>query len=117
MINWKNTAENLALILISIIVGVVIGYKISIITSKQLIDQLKPTIEKAIDKETIKNEIKNEIDLTIDKIKKSDSINININQVPSNTQKPKNTIIFKKDSIPVKEKGFFGRLFSKKQKN
>lgn len=117
MINWKNTTENLGLTLISVLIGVFIGYYISIISTERLIEQLKPTIEKAIDKETIKNEIKNEIDLTIDKIKKSDSLNININQVPVNNQKPKNIIVTKKDSTPVKKKGFFKRLFSKNQNN
>ena len=86
MINWKNTAENLLLILIGIVFGTVLGFKVSVKTSNHLIEQLKPTIDKAIDKETIKNEIKNEIDLKIDKVKKSDSIHINVNQVPENDQ-------------------------------
>ena len=73
-------------------------------TNKIVIEQLIPTIEKAIDKETIKNEIKNEIDLHIDKIKKSDSLNININQKPINNQKPTNVIIEKSDSASPKKK-------------
>ena len=113
MINWKNTAENLGLVLIAFLVGSFIGYKASRMTSKDIIEQLKPTIEKAIDKETITNTINNAIDLKIDKIKKSDSININVNQTPDNTQKPKNIIVQNRDSIP-KKKGFFKRLFSKK---
>ncbi len=120
MINWRNTTENLGLILITAIVmggfGLFGGYFISTKTNQQTIDQLKPIIAKAIDKETIKNEIQNDIDLRIDKIKKSDSLNINIHQIPDNTQKPTNIIISKKDSVPEIKKGFFGRLFSKKPK-
>jgi len=103
-INWKNTAENLAITIIIFLVGSFVGYKASTYTNKIVIEQLIPTIEKAIDKETIKNEIKNEIDLHIDKIKKSDSLNININQKPINNQKPTNVIIEKSDSASPKKK-------------
>lgn len=117
-INYKNLAENLIII---IVVGALcgsIGYKAgyngSTNANKQVIEQLIPTIQKAIDKETIKNEIKNEIDLKIDKIKKSDSLKINIVQDPVNTLKPKSVIIKKNDSIvPEKKRSWFGRLFSK----
>lgn len=113
MINWKNTAENLGLVLVGVVFGAILGYKISIKTAEVLLEQQKSLIERAIDKETIKNEITNEIKIEIDKIKKSDSINININQTPDNKQDPTNIII--KKQKPEKKKGFFGRLFSKKE--
>lgn len=111
-INWKNTAENLGLVLVGVIVGVIIGYTVSIRTAERMLEQQKDIIVRAIDKETIKNEIKNDIQVDIDKIKKSDSININIVQTPNNNQKPTNVIIQRKDSIPEK-KGFFKRVFGK----
>lgn len=92
MINWKNTTENLGLILAGIIVGVIIGHKVTKVTSESIITELKPTINKAIDKETIANTINNAIDLKIDKIKKSDTLAININQTPDNKQDPLNII-------------------------
>ena len=67
--NWKNTAENLGLVLVGIVFGVIVGHKITKATADSLIIELKPTIEKAIDKETIANTINNAIDLKIDKIK------------------------------------------------
>ena len=112
-INWKNTAENLAITIVILCAGAFIGYTASIKSNKMTIKLLIPTIEKAIDKETIENNILNKIDLKIDKIKKSDSLNININQKPINNQKPTNVIVKTKDSIPEK-KGFFKRLFGKK---
>ena len=89
--NFKNLAENLIIVVIVGLLGGTIGYTASTRANKQVVQQLIPTIEKAIDKETIKNEIKNEIDIKVDKIKKSDSINVNINQTPDNNQKPTNT--------------------------
>ena len=113
-INWKNTAENLIITIIILLVGAYIGYKASRMTSNDIIEQLKPTIEKAIDKESIHNTINNAIDLKIDKIKKSDSLNININQVPDNKQEPVNVILKNQDSIPKKKRTWFGRLFKGK---
>lgn len=110
-INWKNTAENLIIIIATLFVGAFIGYKASTLTNEKVLEQLIPTIERAIDKETIKNEIKNEIDIDIDKIKKSDSLKIHINQIPENKQKPTNVIVQTKDSV-VKKKGLFKRLFT-----
>ena len=91
--NWKNTAENLGLVLVGIVFGVIVGHKITKATADSLIIELKPTIEKAIDKETIANTINNAIDLKIDKIKKSDTLAININQTPANDQKPTNALV------------------------
>lgn len=112
--NWKNTAENLFLVLIGIIVGVGIGHFITKETSESLTELLKPTIEKAIDKETISNTISNAIDLKIDKIKKSDTLEININQNPFNDQKPTNTLNQSTDCQISKSE--FSRL-SDSQKN
>lgn len=90
--NWKNTAENLGLIIVGILVGVGIGHVITKVTTKSLLADLKPTIDKAIDKETISNTISNAIDLKIDKIKKSDTLQINVNQEPFNDLKPVSSI-------------------------
>lgn len=114
-INFKNTAENLAISIVVFLVGAFVGYKASTMANKNVIEQLIPTIEKAIDKETIKNEITNDIRVAIDKIKKSDSLKINIIQTPDNKQEPVNIIIKSKDSIVKKKKGFFKRLFKKKK--
>ena len=95
--NWINTAENLGIVIVSIIVGVGIGHVITKKTADSLIIELKPTIEKAIDKETIANTINNAIDLKIDKIKKSDTLKININQTPENLMKPSNVLVQKDD--------------------
>lgn len=110
-INWKNTAENLGLVMAGFLVGALVGYRVTISTAKSMVREVRPTIEKAIDKESIKNEIKNEI--KIDKIKKSDSIKITLE--PINNQKPVN-VLTKKDSTKQKKKGFFARLFGKKDK-
>ncbi len=114
IMNWKNTAENLGLVLIGIVFGVVVGHKITKATADSLIIELKPTIEKAIDKETIANTINNAIDLKIDKIKKSDTLQISINQEPLNDQKPTN-ILLKKDDC-VLDLNNYNKL-SKSQKN
>ena len=116
MINWKNTAENLGLSIITFLVGAAVGYFASTFTAQAMIDQMIPTIEKAIDKETIKNEIRNDIIMKDNKFKKNDSLNIIITQKPDNIQKPTNVIVSKKDSITLEKKGFFNRLFSKKNK-
>ena len=118
-INWKNTAENLAITIVIFIVGAFVGYKASNIATDNVINQLKPTIEKAIDKETIKNEIKNEILIKDNKIKKSDTLQININQQPVNNQEPNNTIqnteLPPLKPVKVEREGFFKRVFGKKK--
>jgi ABC-type dipeptide/oligopeptide/nickel transport system ATPase component len=90
--NLKNVIENLVICIICILVGVGIGHKITKVTSESLVEIIKPTIEKAIDKETISNTITNAIDLKIDKIKKSDTLQINVNQEPFNEMKPTSTV-------------------------
>lgn len=89
--NWKNVAENLALVLVGVGFGAFMGHRITKVTSEGLTELMQPTIEKAIDKETISNTISNAIDLKIDKIKKSDTLVIDVNQQPANDQKPTNT--------------------------
>lgn len=92
-INWKDSTQNLIIAAVCFLIGGLVGYQSSRMTSKDVIEQLKPTIEKAIDKESITNTIHNAIDLKIDKIKKSDSLNIVVNQKPINNQKPENVIV------------------------
>lgn len=108
IVNFKNLAENLIIIIVTNILTAFIVYKVSVKTNIKAIEAFAPTIEKAIDKETIKNEIKNEIQ--IDKIKKSDSLIIKFD--PTNNQKPINIIT---DCIPIPElsKGEIKRLKKK----
>lgn len=116
MINYKNTAENIAIFFLGAILGAFISFVTVIKTTDNIIQQMTPTINHAIDKETIKNEIKNEIDLKIDKIKKSDSLRIIIDQKPVNNQEPINVI--QNDTMqPVKEKkpNLWNRIFRKKK--
>jgi len=103
-INWKDAAQNLLIALICVSFGAVGGYKMARNAQNAVVEQLIPTIEKAIDKESISNTINNAIDLKIDKIKKSDSLNINITQVPDNKQEPTNIINKKSDPVPKKKK-------------
>lgn len=110
--NFKNLAENLTIVIISAILGSVIGYSASTLSNRQTIELLTPTIKDAIAKETttIKNEITHDIEVKIDKIKNSDSLNLNIKQNPVATQKPKIKITKPKDSVvpKTKRKKFLG---------
>ncbi|NQY07119.1 MAG: hypothetical protein HRT68_13260, partial [Flavobacteriaceae bacterium] len=78
------------------------------------VELLRPTIEEAIRKETntISNEITHDIKLHIDKIKKSDSLNITISQDPENNQRPDNSIETTKEESKKKKKKF---LFFKRK--
>ena len=111
--DWRNTAENLAISIIIFLIGGFVGYKASRATSSDVINQLTPVITEAIKKET--NKIVNEIKFENNKFKKNDSLKIIIDQKPTNDQKPINVTIKESDSIPNEKKGFFGRLFSKKE--
>ena len=93
-VNFKNLAENLIIVLVCVSVGGYVGYTASLSANKQSIELLTPTITEAIKRETtsIKNEITHDISVKVDKIKKSDSININVIQTPNTSQKPDNTI-------------------------
>lgn len=92
--NFRNLAENLIIVIVSASVGGFIGYSASINSNKQSIELLTPTIKEAILKVTtsVKNEITHDIDLTIEKVKKSDSLSINIIQTPETEQTPVNQI-------------------------
>ena len=92
--NFRNLAENLIIVIVSASVGGFIGYSASINSNKQSIELLTPTIKEAILKVTnsVKNEITHDIDLTIEKVKKSDSLSINIIQTPATKQSPVNQI-------------------------
>ncbi len=96
MINWKNTSENLVIVIAVMFATAFITNRVTLYSaleaSKTTAKSFVPAIEKAIDKETIKNEISNDISLEIDKIKKSDSLMIFIDQTPVNNQKPKSVI-------------------------
>jgi len=122
-VNYKNLAENLIIVIVSALLGAGIAYYASTRANEETIALLTPTIREAIARETtsIKNEITHDIKVEIDKIKKSDSINIIIDQKPKTTQKPKNKITIKKDSAapPPEEKkrSWLGRLFKGKKDN
>ena len=112
MINWKNIAENLILTLISVIVGVFIGYIISINVANTIVEQQKSTIEMAIKKET--TSITNQVTTEIRKLKatKSEPINIVIDPATKSVISNRDT---SKIIVVQKRKGFFKRLFTKKQ--
>ena len=99
--NWKNTAENLIIVIFIMIVTAFVTYKVTLNTainvSLSTANSFLPTIKKAIDKESIKNEITNDISLKINKIKKSDSLQINVKQIPENNQEPKNILSVEKE--------------------
>lgn len=111
-INWKNTAENLVLTIITFLVGAIVGYYASIFTAEKMIEQLTPTIKEAILKETTK--IENKIDMKIEKIKKSDSIHINISQEPKNDIKQQKVSVKNNDTVR-KNRSWFGRTFFPKK--
>lgn len=96
MVNFKNLAENLIIVIIVIMATSFVTYKATISsaleTNQQSIDGLRPALIEAIKKET--TAIKNDIKVEVDKIKKSDSLNINISQDPNNnlTQNKTNCI-------------------------
>ena len=103
MINWKNTTENLILVLITsiafLVLGVGIGYKVSI----NAINTQQEIIIKAIDKNT--TEIVNEFSKI--KNKKGEPIIINLDNEATT-----NGINLDSSSV-TKKKGFFKKLFSK----
>lgn len=86
MMNWKNITVSLVIMIAAGLLSAFITYKATINsaleTNKQSIEALTPSLLEAIKKET--TAIKNDIKVQVDKIKKSDSININIKQVPDN---------------------------------
>ncbi len=112
MINWKNTAENLGIMILAATFGLIAGYLISIQSAERMLEQQKEIIELAIRKET--TNITNSVTTEIRKIKgkKTDPVNINIDpNYNSEIQQSQAT-----DSTPVaksKGPGFFNRLFGK----
>ena len=98
MMNWKNTAENLAISILTTLAGACIGYFASTFSNKQSIKLFTPTLLEAIKKETVKNEIDNKI--LIDKIKKSESLKIVLS--PQNDQKAVNSNT-KTDCVDISE--------------
>lgn len=82
--NFKNLSENLIIVIVVGLLSSFITYKATIKsaleTNQQSITGLRPALIEAIKKET--TAIRNDIELKIDKVKKSDSLNININQRP-----------------------------------
>ena len=92
--NFKNLSENLIIVIVSVSIGGYVGYSASIKANKQTIQLLTPSLIEGIRKETtnIKNEITHDISVEIDKIKKSDSLNINLIQKPNTKQEPINEV-------------------------
>ncbi|WP_435138904.1 hypothetical protein [Formosa sp. A9] len=117
--NWKNTAENILILLLGILVGVVIGYKVSVTTAEKMLDNQKALIEQAIQKNTtaINNKVTNEFSKI--KASKSEPINIIIKPDSNNAIEAIEVNQHLQDSTPVPEpkKGFFRRLFGGKNKN
>lgn len=114
--NWKNTAENILIILLGILAGTILGFKVSITTAKAMLENQKELIQLAIQKET--TAINNNVITEIKKIKgkKSQPINVIIRPDLNNTiqQEEENTVI---ESVqPKKERTFIGRLLHKKDK-
>jgi len=85
-INFRNLAENLLIAIVVAATASTLTYlavsKTASRISEQTIQGLRPALIEAIKKET--TAIKNDIKVQVDKIKKSDSLNININQIPEN---------------------------------
>lgn len=114
--NFKNLAENLIIVIVAAFVGGTIGYYASTNANKQTVELLRPTIEEAIRKET--NQISNTFKTEIKKLKtKNGQSQIEIKPVLEN-EIDQDTIV--EDSLslatPEKKKGFFNRLFGKKDK-
>lgn len=115
MINWKNTAENLALILITGVLfcalGLFGGYRISIKVSETMLESQKSLIEQAIEKDN--TAITNNVSTEIKKIKskKSEPINLDLNPLMS-AEISKNQ---EKDTVSEQQprRSFFKRLFTK----
>lgn len=116
MVNFKNIAENLGIVIITALLSAFITYKATINsaleTNKQSIEGLRPALIEAIKKET--TAIKNDISVKVDKIKKSDSLNINIKQIPENKINqvvetiPKGYALIKIESLTNRQKKRLG---------
>ena len=92
--------------------GAKIGHQYSWLSTEKTLNNT--TISKAINKATQTTEVTNEIDVKIDKVKNSDSLQINVNQSPNNNQEPVN-IVTKKEDCKL-DNTTYNKL-SKSQKN
>lgn len=94
--NFSNRYKNLIILIIVALVSSFITYKATISSAikinEQALTALTPSLIEAIKKET--TAIKNEIAIDIKKIKKLDTLSINVNQSPKNnlTQQVKEII-------------------------
>ncbi|WP_417289615.1 hypothetical protein [Corallibacter sp.] len=119
IINWKNTAENLILVLVGVIAGVAIGYYVSIKSAEAMLENQKDIITEAIKKETtaIHNTVKTEINKV--KNRKGEPININITPNTDQELKQQNNadqnVSQDSTSNPEQKRGFFRRLFGGKK--
>lgn len=116
MINFKNLAENLIIVIVAALLGGLIGYTASTKANKQTVELLRPTIEQAIRKET--TQISNSFKTEIRKLKtKNGTTDFVISPKLDNTiEEPQDTTSRVEEKKP-EEKGFFGRLFGKKDKD
>jgi len=96
-VNFKNLSENLIIAVVTAITASVLTYFAVSLTASEIgqitIQGLTPVLQEAVKKET--NAIKNDIKVEVAKIKNSDSLNININQLPKN----KLSSVIEKDSL------------------
>lgn len=112
--NWKIFTLALILFVTGALTGAFIQYRGFSNGYDNATEAMKPIISQAIDKETISNTISNAIDLKIDKIKKSDTLVIDVNQQPANDQKPTNT--FNKNCDCKVTKAQFKKLTDSRQR-
>lgn len=118
IINWKNTAENLILVLIGVIAGVGIGYYVSIKSAEAMLDNQKEIIVEAIRKET--TSITNEFKTEIKKLKnRKGELTLDVKPIIENQIEQNGDTITtaQEQTEPKKKRGFLGRLFGKKNKN
>lgn len=110
--NFKNTAENLLIVIICTSLGGVIGYNASHIGNRQTIELLRPIIEQAIAKETsaITNEFKTEIAKLKSK-KGSEATLVVTPQIDSELTSE----ITKNDTIEKEKRGIFKKIFGKRK--
>lgn len=114
MINFKNVTENLVYIISTNVLTAFIVYNVSVKANLQAINAFTPTIDDAIAKHT--TAITNAIEIKDNKFKKNDSLNIIIDQKPTNNQKTDNISVKKvgiseKDTVKTKKKKRFLGLF------
>lgn len=113
--NWKNTAENILILLLGILAGTILGFKVSITTAKAMLENQKELIQLAIQKET--TAINNNVITEIKKIKgkKSQPINVIVRPNLDNTIRQNGTNTAITDTIPKEKKRFGWWLIGKKK--